>query len=189
LRIDVDRGEPYAVPADNPFVNGGGRPEIYAWGLRNPWRFSFDRITRDFWVADVGQNKWEEIDIVKRGGNYGWRLMEGFHCFQPSLFCQTSGLLPPVLEYGHEEGRCAIIGGYVYRGRAVPHLNGLYLYGDFCSGELFQFGAAEGGHLQTGPTVLLKTAMRISSFGEDEEGELYVIDHGGGISRLTERPR
>lgn len=189
LRIDVDRGEPYAIPADNPFVKGGGHPEIYAWGLRNPWRFSFDRITHDLWVADVGQNKWEEIDIVTRGGNYGWRVMEGFHCYQPALFCQTGGLLSPILEYGHEEGRCSIIGGYVYRGQAVPRLSGHYLYGDFCSGELFQFGSGEGGHQQTGPTVLLKTAMRISSFGEDEEGELYVIDHGGGIHRLTQRSR
>jgi len=135
----------------------------------------------------VGQNLWEEIDVVTRGGNYGWRVMEGLHCYQPGLFCQTAGHILPVLEYRHEAGRCSIIGGYVYRGRAMPALRAAYVSGDFCSGEVFVFRkSAEGGGV-AGPTVLLKTGFRISSFGEDEAGELYVADHGGGIYRLIPR--
>lgn len=128
LRIDVDHGDPYAIPADNPFANEGGRPEIYALGMRNPWRFSFDRESGALWVADVGQKKWEEVDLVVRGGNYGWRVMEGAHCYNPAVACPTEGLALPVMEYGHEGGRCSIIGGYVYRGRAIPALQGRYLY-------------------------------------------------------------
>ena len=184
LRIDVDHGDPYASPADNPFVKGGGRPEIYAMGMRNPWRFSFDRESGGLWVADVGQKKWEEVNLVTRGGNYGWRLMEGGHCYNPAVACPTEGLVLPVMEYGHEAGRCSIIGGYVYRGRALPALRDAYVSGDFCSGEVFVFRpSAEGGGV-AGPAVLLKTGFRISSFGQDEAGELYVLDHGGGIHRL-----
>lgn len=145
VRIDVDHGDPYAIPADNPFAKAGGRPEIYAVGLRNPWRFSFDSNTAELWVADVGQKKWEEVDLVTRGGNYGWRVMEGFHCFNPAVSCQTRGLAMPVMEYTHEEGRCSIIGGYVYRGRAVPALRGAYVSGDFCSGEVFAFRQSDKG--------------------------------------------
>jgi glucose/arabinose dehydrogenase len=187
LRIDVDQGDPYAIPADNPFARDGGRPEIYAWGFRNPWRFSFDAATGELWVADVGQYKWEEVNRVVRGGNYGWRVMEGRHCFTPALFCDTSGLLAPLLEYGHEGGRCSITGGYVYRGSAAPRLRGRYVYADFCSGELFAFPAGEAQQTGSQTRLLLKTRMRISSFGTDEEGELYVIDHAGGVLRLTER--
>lgn len=187
LRIDVDHGDPYAIPADNPFVKAGGRPEIFALGLRNPWRFSFDFKRADLWVADVGQYKWEEVDLVTRGGNYGWRVMEGFHCFNPAVFCPTAGLVPPVMEYWHEEKRCSIIGGYVYRGRALPALGGAYLYGDFCSGEIFVFRQSGDGERGAAPTVLFKAGFRISSFGQDEEGELYVADHGGGIYRLIPR--
>jgi glucose/arabinose dehydrogenase len=137
LRIDVDRGEPYAIPPDNPFAKSGGRPEIYALGLRNPGRFSFDRETGDLWVADVGQNKWEEIDRVTRGGNYGWRVMEGGHCFSPPEGCESGRFVPPLAEYGHQMGRCSVTGGYVYRGRLTAILSGRYLYGDYCSGEVF----------------------------------------------------
>lgn len=185
LRIDVDRGDPYGVPPDNPYAQGGGRPEIYALGLRNPWRFSFDSVTGDLWVADVGQNKWEEIDLVTKGGNYGWRLMEGAHCFSPVIFCRTSGLELPLLEYAHERGRCSIIGGYVYRGRAVATLAGRYLYGDYCSGEIFSLPSTRETGTSREPHVVLKTSLRISSFGEDATGELYVVDHSGGIYRIA----
>ena len=187
LRIDVDHGDPYVIPEDNPFAKEGGRPEIYAVGLRNPWRFSFDFNTEEFWVADVGQYKWEEVDLVTRGGNYGWRVMEGFHCFNPTTSCTTEGLAPPVMEYRHEGGRCSIIGGYVYRGRAMPALRGAYVSGDFCSGEVFTFRHSHESGSGTAPTVLLKVGFRISSFGQDEEGELYVMDHGGGVYRLISR--
>lgn len=187
LRVDVNAGAPYAIPRDNPFVNGGGRPEVYAVGLRNPWRFSFDPETGFLWVADVGQNLWEEVDVVTRGGNYGWRVMEGTHCFNPALSCRTAGLVPPVIEYYHDAGRCSVIGGAVYRGRAVPILQGHYIYGDFCSGEIFAFKASPADGIPAEPAVLLKTGFRISSFGQDEAGELYVLDHSGGIYRLTLR--
>lgn len=179
LRIDVDHGMPYEIPNDNPFVGGGGRPEVFAYGLRNPWRFSFDRRTGELWAADVGQDEWEEIDIVKRGGNYGWRVMEGTHCFKPRDGCARDGLIPPVAEYAHEKGRCSITGGYVYRGARLPSLDGAYLYGDYCSGEIF---ALAGGRQHT----LLKTELAIASFGQDQDGELFVVGHGGSIHRLVE---
>lgn len=182
LRIDVDRGTPYAVPRDNPFASGGGRPEIFAYGLRNPWRFSFDRQTGELWAADVGQNAWEEIDIVKRGGNYGWRILEGSHCFLPRDGCDRDGLIPPVAEYAHDKGRCSITGGYVYRGSRLPALRGAYLYGDFCSGEIFVFA---NGTQRT----LLSTDLQIASFGQDRDGELYVVGHGGTIHRIVEARR
>jgi glucose/arabinose dehydrogenase len=205
LRIDVDRGEPYAIPPDNPFVSEGGRsasaptsaeasvgrrsfseggkasadrPEIFAYGLRNPWRFSFDRETGELWVADVGQDEWEEIDVVRRGSNYGWRIMEGNHCFAPRPVCPTTGLIPPVAEYGHQQGRCTIIGGYVYRGRGIPDLRGTYVYGDYCSGEIF-------GLINGEQRVLLATGLSITSFGTDENGELYVVGHGGTVHRIV----
>ena len=176
LRIDVNRGSPYGIPPDNPFVSGGARPEIWALGLRNPWRFSFDRQTHDLWAADVGQHAWEEIDVIRRGRNYGWRLMEGSRCYNPRR-CDPQGLEPPVAEYANASGRCSITGGYVYRGAAVPRLAGLYVYADFCSGEIF---ALRG----TTQSVLLDTTLAVSSFGEDEAGELYVVDHRGGVYRV-----
>ena len=187
LRIDVDHGDPYAIPADNPFAQDGGKPEVYAWGLRNPWRFSFDAATGDLWAADVGQYKWEEVDRVVLGGNYGWRVMEGMHCFKPAVSCDMTGLVAPVVEYDHAGGRCSITGGYVYRGKAAPRLNGLYLYADYCSGELFGFRAGGAGPVAVNARLLLKTSMRISSFGVDEEGEVYLINHGGGVYRVTAR--
>jgi len=177
LRIDVDHGVPYAIPPDNPFASGGGRPEIFAYGLRNPWRFSFDRKTGELWAADVGQNAWEEIDLVRRGGNYGWRIMEGNHCFLPRTGCTTDGLVPPVAEYANRQPRCSITGGYVYRGSAIPDLQGIYVFGDYCSGEIF-------GLIDGSVRPLLLTGLKISSFGEDQQGELYVVGHEGTVHRI-----
>ena len=185
LRIDVDRDRPYAVPGDNPFAKGGGRPEIFAYGVRNPWRFSFDRETGMLWLADVGQHKWEEVDVVVAGGNYGWRLMEGTHCYNPDPGCSSEGLTFPIAEYGHEQGRCSITGGYVYRGTSVPSLRGTYLFADYCSGELFAIPSAANRRSSTAPRVLMQTGFLISSFGEDEAGELYVVDHKGGVYRVA----
>ena len=183
LRIDVDGGVPYTSPPDNPFAAGGGRPEIFAYGLRNPWRFSFDRDTRDLWVADVGQNEWEEIDLIQRGGNYGWRIMEGNHCFLPKSGCTREGLVAPVAEYPTRSPRCSVTGGYVYRGTRIPALRGVYVHGDYCSGEILGFLRDQGGSIGT-PQVLLVTGYSISSFGQDHAGELYVIDHGGAVYRI-----
>lgn len=184
LRIDVDGAPPYVIPSDNPFARAGGRPEIFASGVRNPWRFSFDRETGALWLADVGQNKWEEIDLVARGGNYGWRITEGKHCFLPEKACHVEGLIMPVFEYGHDKGRCSVTGGYVYRGRNLPALQGNYLFGDYCSGEIFAIPVGSGGIADNEPRVLRKSRMRISSFGEDEAGEVYVVDHRGSLNRL-----
>ncbi len=184
LRIDID-GTPYRVPPDNPFVSrAGARPEIWAYGLRNPWRFSFDGSTGRLVLADVGQNKWEEIDIVEKGQNYGWRIMEGAHCYNPSTNCSTAGLQLPIAEYGHDLG-CSITGGYIYRGARMRSLAGRYLFGDYCSGRLWTLAEASPGRWAM--TQLLSTELRISSFGEDQEGEMYIIDHQGGVYRLTGR--
>jgi len=178
LRIDVDQQHPYGIPPDNPFVKGNGRPEIFAWGLRNPWRFSFDRETGDLWAGDVGQNAWEEIDVIKVGENYGWRLLEGTHCFNPETHCrQVPKFVDPVTEYAHEQGRCSVTGGYVYRGEKIPDLVGTYVFGDFCSGEIWGF---RNGKRQ----ILQSTDLQISSFGEDGDGELYVLGYGGEIVRM-----
>ncbi|WP_456409963.1 PQQ-dependent sugar dehydrogenase [Oceanithermus sp.] len=187
LRIDVDHGDPYAIPEDNPFVdNPKYRPEIWALGLRNPWRYSFDRATGDLFIADVGQNKWEEVDYVPApmgtngGRNFGWNIMEGDHCFKPAKGCRRAGLAPPILEYGHDQG-CSITGGYVYRGQAIPELVGAYLYGDYCSGTIWTAHWEDGTWKSQ---VLLRTKLKISSFGEDAAGELYVVDYGGTVYRL-----
>lgn len=186
LRVDVDHGRPYAIPADNPPTDGAGRPEIYATGLRNPWRFSFDRQTGELWAGDVGQNEWEEIDLIRRGENYGWRVMEGTHCYRPRLFCSAEGLVPPVLEYAHEKKRCSVTGGYVYRGNRIASLRGTYIYGDFCSGEVFVF-RRERPDPASVPTVLLSTPLALSSFGQDAAGELYVTDYrGGAVFRIIQ---
>jgi glucose/arabinose dehydrogenase len=188
LRIDVDGTPPYAIPSDNPFVRAGGRPEIFALGLRNPWRFSFDRQTGALWLADVGENKWEEIDLVTRGGNYGWRIMEGQHCFLSEKGCHVEGLIMPVFEYGHDQGRCSVTGGYVYRGRSLPALQGSYLFGDYCSGEIFVVPIENGAASGNEPHLLQKSGTRVASFGEDEAGEVYVVDHKGGLYRLSPSP-
>lgn len=191
LRIDVDGGAPYAIPADNPFAastgcgNGGGCPELFAWGLRNPWRWSFDRNNGELWLADVGQNAWEEVNRVRNGENYGWRIREGAHCFNPSSGCETAGLVDPVAEYDHDLGN-SITGGYVYRGDAIAQLQGYYLYGDFGSGRIWALDA-ESDDAQ--PVLLMNTDLGISSFAEDSEGEVYVLDYrSGGIHKLVPAP-
>jgi glucose/arabinose dehydrogenase len=184
LRIDVNTPNgsvPYSSPADNPFFGAtAGSDEIYAYGLRNPWRFSFDRGTGDLVVADVGQGAWEEIDIVTKGGNYGWRVFEGNHCTNlDATLCNTpSNYIFPIAEYGHTGGRCSITGGYVYRGSIGTFPTGAYIYGDLCTGEIFQL---LGGN----QTLQIDTSLTISSFGEDEAGEIYVIGIGGSVNRLV----
>ncbi len=192
LRIDVDggaaTGEAYSIPESNPFVSTeGARPEIWAYGLRNPWRFSFDRETGDLWIGDVGQNEWEEIDVEPSGGaggeNYGWNVMEGAHCFEPATGCDETGLVLPVLEYPHSEGS-SVTGGYRYRGAALPELVGTYVFGDFTSGRIW--GATENGDGGFSSEELVNAGFRISTFGEDEAGELYVADYSGGtLYKLT----
>lgn len=187
LRIDVDSGDPYAVPEDNPFVDEAeARPEIWAYGLRNPWRFSFDPETGDMWIADVGQNMWEEINhqpAGRAGENYGWRVMEGAHCFEPSQGCDTAGFSMPLLEYDHDQG-CSVTGGYRYRGNGIEALDGSYLFGDYCSGTIWAARETADGDWES--EELLETGFRISAFGVDEAEEVYVADHGGGtIYRLV----
>jgi glucose/arabinose dehydrogenase len=181
-------GDAYAIPPDNPFASGGGRPEIWALGLRNPWRFSFDRATGELWIGDVGQYRWEEIDVAdaRAGGlDFGWNTMEGRHCFLPARGCDPAGLVLPVHEYGHDEG-CSVTGGYVYRGRAIPALAGAYLFSDYCTGTLWALTRGPSGTATV--SVLLDTGMQVSSFGEDEAGEVYVCDHRGGVYRLVPAP-
>ncbi|MCH8246254.1 MAG: PQQ-dependent sugar dehydrogenase [Bacteroidetes bacterium] len=187
LRIDVDNSfndRNYGIPADNPFVGGtqGFREEIYAYGLRNPWRFSFDPVTDLLWTGDVGQNSFEEIDIVENGGNYGWNTMEGFHCFSPSSGCNQSGLVLPVVEYGRSEGR-SVTGGFVYRGPGVPELIGQYIYGDFLSGRIWAL--EYDGQQVVQNTELLNTSLGIASFGVDENNELYICAFDGRIHRFV----
>ncbi|MCH7736381.1 MAG: PQQ-dependent sugar dehydrogenase [Chloroflexi bacterium] len=185
LRIDVsgigpDQG--YRVPPGNPFVDAtDARGEIWAYGLRNPWRFSFDRENGDLWTGDVGQNSYEEVDLVQRGGNYGWNTLEGAHCFSPRTGCDPTGTLLPVIEYSADKG-CSVIGGYVYRGKDIPSLTGTYIYGDFCSGEVLGF-RFENGEV-TGHSLLIDSGIMITSFGEDRGGEIYVVTLRGGIYLL-----
>jgi glucose/arabinose dehydrogenase len=182
LRIDVDGVAPYAIPPDNPFSKGGGRAEVYAWGLRNPWRWSFDRKTGELWAGDVGQNRWEEIDIIRKGGNYGWNIREGRHCFRGSD-CDMNGLIDPVAEYSHDDG-CSVTGGYVYRGSSVTSLTGRYLYADYCSGKVWSL---DGGQPQRGPALLMESGLNISSFAEGLDGEIYLLDlDGGAVYRFTQ---
>ncbi|PZA06641.1 MULTISPECIES: sorbosone dehydrogenase family protein [unclassified Meiothermus] len=191
LRIDVSKSEgnrPYGIPQSNPFLNRpGARPEIWAYGLRNPWRFSFDRESGDLWIGDVGQGRVEEVDFQpaasKGGENYGWRLKEGRQCYTPSSGCAREGLVDPVLEYDHSQGN-SITGGYRYRGRAMPALKGAYIYGDFGSGRIWA-GREQAGKWTA--QLLAHTEYNISSFGEDLEGELYVVDYRGAIYRLGSR--
>ena len=182
LRIDVSGGDGYVIPEGNPFIKKGGKPEIYAYGLRNPWRWSFDRKTGELWAADVGQNRWEEVNNIQRNGNYGWNLREGKHCFSGN--CKQEVLTDPVVEYSHDEG-CSITGGYVYRGKTIPLLNGVYIYGDYCSGTIWGFDVSKKNNAN--PRVLLNTELNISSFGEDNNGEIYVVDLKGKLFKLVEK--
>lgn len=184
IRIDVDQANGYSIPEDNPFVgNENILPEIWAYGLRNPWRHSFDRETGDLWIADVGQNNWEEIhwqSAESQGGeNYGWRLMEGNHCYLPKKDCEVEGLVKPVAEYSHKYG-CSITGGYVYRGKKIKDLYGKYIFGDFCKGTIWSIDKENNFEMQE----LMKTDLKISSFGEDESGELYVLDYQGNVFKF-----
>lgn len=183
LRIDVDAGNPYSIPPNNPFVDNdqGYREEIYAYGLRNPWRISFDPETGRLWAADVGQNAYEEIDLIEAGENYGWDVMEGMHCYEPSSGCDQSGLVLPIWEYPHSQGQ-SVTGGYVYRGDAVPQLVGRYVYGDFVSGRIWALDY-DGNEPEN--EELLETGLNIASFGTDREGELYVLAFDGNIYRFT----
>ena len=189
LRIDVSGGSDgknYRIPPDNPFVGvSGARDEIWAYGLRNPWRFSFDRRTGDLWLADVGQSAWEEVDVIRKGRNYGWNTMEGGHCFSPSTGCDQTGLELPVAEYGHSDG-CSITGGYLFRGWGTPSLLNAYVYGDYCSGKIW--GLRYDGASATEMTLLVDSALNISSFAEDRAGNLYVLDQSQGIYRLVPAP-
>jgi len=186
LRIDVDvegdrAATRYEVPPDNPFVNrAGARPEIWHTGLRNPWRFRFDRATGDLWIGDVGQGAWEEIDVARAGVgglDLGWNRMEGSHCFPPGEDCARDGLTLPVAEYDHGSG-CSVTGGVVYRGTDQPGLAGRYVFGDYCSGLIWTIDPRRDEPQQ--PVIALDSGRNLSSFGEDEDGELYATDIGSG---------
>ena len=181
LRIDVDQGLPYSVPADNPFVGQTRRrDEIWVWGLRNPWRFSFDRLTGDLFIGDVGQRDREEIDFQAAGSpggeNFGWPVMEGRACFKPPRGCERDGKVLPILQYRHLNGNCSVTGGYVYRGSAQPAAAGLYFFGDFCSGRVWAASDDDRGWRRR---EVLDSSFLVSTFGEDEAGELYLADIGG----------
>ncbi len=178
LRINVTNTTTYSIPADNPFVgNASIRPEIYASGLRNPWRFSFDKQTGQMWLADVGQNKLEEVDIIVKGGNYGWPIMEGTECYKPAN-CNRSGLQLPVVEYNHDGGDCSVSGGFVYRGTQSTALAGRYLYSDFCTGRVRASVLDTSQEYVT--QELLLSGMNHSGFAQDQQGEVYALNYSGG---------
>jgi glucose/arabinose dehydrogenase len=187
LRIDVDSGNPYAIPPSNPFANGGALPEIWALGLRNPWRFTFDRATGDLWIADVGQGQWEEVNFQPAssigGENYGWDVLEGTHCFG-AVGCTRTGMVDPVIEYNHVDRACSVTGGYVYRGARSPRLHGLYFYGDYCNGKIWAARRNASGAWVS--QQLADTEYLVSTFGEDANGEMYVADHEGAVYRIVD---
>ncbi len=185
IRIDVDHqdsGLNYAIPSDNPFASGGGLPEIYALGFRNPFRFSFDGA--NLFLGDVGESTYEEVDLVTKGGNFGWPTMEGKHCFVPATGCDMSGLTLPIFEYDHSAGDATVIGGYVYRGSLIPSLAGQYIFGDFSSGRLWSITQSGGTWTRS---TLLETGLGISSLGKDKDGEVYVIDYSGKVLQLIDQ--
>jgi glucose/arabinose dehydrogenase len=188
LRLDVDAGDPYVIPPDNPFADVGGRPEIWAYGLRNPWRFSFDRLNGDLYIGDVGQNAWEEIDFLPAGhpggANFGWDYREGAHPFEGTPPAGLE-LIDPVVEYSLSGANCAVTGGYVYRGQNLPDFHGVYLYGDFCSGVVWGLLRLPDGSWQN--AALFETGANITSFGQDEAGEIYLVDRQGSIYHLAQR--
>jgi glucose/arabinose dehydrogenase len=191
LRIDVNGPAGYEIPADNPFAGnaecpqGFGAaacPEIYAWGFRNPWRFSFDSLTGALWTGDVGQGDWEEVDRVESGQNYGWNVREGAHCYPPGSSCDSTGLADPITEYGRNDGQ-SITGGYVYRGSAISNLVGHYVFGDFASGRIWSVPA--NSPVGTTPVELADTSLAIAAFGEGEDGELYIVAYDGTIHKIV----
>jgi glucose/arabinose dehydrogenase len=184
LRIDVDKqagGKKYAIPSDNPFAGNksGYKEEIYAYGMRNPWRLSFDPVTKKLWTGDVGQNAYEEIDIIEKGGNYGWNIMEGKHCYEPKRNCNEEGLKLPVWEYPRKDG-VSITGGFVYRGSALPALKGKYIYADYGSGNIWALDATSYFNI-----LLVESNLNIASFGIDPQNELYICAFDGKIYTLS----
>jgi glucose/arabinose dehydrogenase len=193
LRLDVQAGSPYTVPPDNPFVaQAGARPEIWSYGLRNPWRFSFDRGTGDLYIADVGEGQFEEVDVSPAAGgagkglNYGWNRMEGKHCFNRGE-CDQTGLTLPAHEYSHSQG-CSITGGYVYRGSAIPALQGLYFFADYCQGWVRSFRYTGGAATELTDWRALQPGGLITSFGEDAAGEIYIMVEGGRVFKVVSEP-
>ncbi len=194
LRININgsmSNKNYLIPSGNPYVGVDGANEIWQIGLRNPWRFSFDRANGNLWIGDVGEVDWEEIDRATstasgagRGINWGWRRLEGTHCYNPSSGCNTSGKTMPINEYGHGSGRCSVTGGYVYRGSAIPALVGGYVFGDFCTGEIWVIDSSASSPATK--TLLLDTSHSISSFGENASGELYVVDRTGRVYAIVQ---
>lgn len=187
LRIDVSGPFGYSIPAGNPFKGVfGDREEIWSYGLRNPWRYSFDRATGELYLADVGQDTWEEVNMLTlaeaKGANFGWPIVEGSHCFPPGTACSTAGFILPRLEYSHVSG-CSVTGGYRYRGSRWPEWDGLYFYGDLCSGRLWVASQrADGSWAAIEPQ---DTGKMIVSFGEDDRGELYLVDYRGAVYRMS----
>ncbi len=193
LRIDVSAASGYTIPPGNPFVGEqGARGELWDLGLRNPWRFSFDRATGDLYIADVGQSEREEIDVATsaggggRGLNYGWNTMEGSVCYGGGT-CDRTGLVVPVVEYAHDQG-CSVTGGYVYRGAAVPAIAGHYFYADYCQGWVRSFRYQNGVAIEAREWSSLEPGGPVASFGEDSSGELYILDAGGSVYRLVAAP-
>lgn len=190
LRIDVDSSQPSAIPASNPFVGRtDARAEVWAYGLRNPWRFSFDRENGDLWIADVGQGEWEEVNLQPStsigGENYGWKRLEGTHCYPPpSSNCQSAGTVFPVIEYDHSNRACSVTGGYRYRGARNPSIRGAYIYGDFCNGVIWAANLEFDGRWIS--RTLLSTGFQLSTFGEDFNGELYVANYSGSLYKLVD---
>ncbi len=192
VRIDVDGGDPYGIPKDNPFADSDeGAAEVWAWGLRNPWRFSFDRKTGALWAGDVGQNAWEEVDIVEGGKNYGWNIKEGTHCYDPPMHLKilgsgdcgegVEGLTPPVFDYSQENGDRSVTGGYVYRGGNIPKLQGKYVYGDYVSGRIWAYDPEAKEN-----ELLVDTPLSIASFWESKAGEIGVLSYADGrVYRLA----
>lgn len=190
LRLDVNDAQPYVIPPDNPWADSSGaRGEIWNIGLRNPWRFSFDRGTRDLYIADVGQNDLEEVDVstaatgTGRGANYGWNRMEGLSCFGAGS-CDQSGLVLPVVQYSHADG-CSVTGGYVYHGNAIPELQGHYFYADYCQGWVRSFRLENGKAVDQHTWPTLAPGGAVPSFGEDSAGELYVLSADGIAYRVV----
>ena len=189
LRIDVDGtptpGRNYVIPTDNPFAAGGGAPEIYAWGLRNPWRWSFDRATGQLLLGDVGQGAWEEVDMIERGKNYGWNICEGAHLRGTTTACADSSFVDPIAEYDHSLG-CSITGGYVYRGTIIADLDGVYFFGDVCTGAIWALRQVPGTAPQL--EVVIRSGLSVVSFAQSLDGEVYVVNIGGTLHKIVSAP-